>query len=226
MARYADDLSLAHVLADTADSISVARFRALDLHVSAKPDLTPVSDADMAVEKALRATLARTRPRDAVLGEEYGATAAAGAGKRRWVIDPIDGTKNYVRGVPVWATLIALMDGDAPVVGLVSAPALHRRWWAAAGTGAWTGRRLENATRCTVSKVGALADASLSYSSLSGWEERDRLDAFLDLTRTVWRTRAYGDFWSYTMVAEGAVDVACEPEVSLWDLAALDVIVR
>src|SRR3954462_4761058 len=121
MARYADDLALAHMLADTADAISVARFRALDLHVAAKPDLTPVSDADTAVEKALRATLARTRPRDAVLGEEYGATAPASPGKRRWVIDPIDGTKNYVRGVPVWATLISLMEGDIPVVGLVSA---------------------------------------------------------------------------------------------------------
>ena len=125
MARYADDLSLAHVLADTADKISMDRFRALDLRVESKPDLTPVSDADTAVEKALRVTLQRTRPRDGVLGEEFGATAAAaGPGHRQWVIDPIDGTKNYIRGVPIWATLIALMDGDQPVVGLVSAPAL------------------------------------------------------------------------------------------------------
>jgi histidinol-phosphatase len=220
---YNEDMRLAHVLADQADAISLDRFRAQDLLVETKPDLTPVTDADRAVEEQLRRTLARARTRDAVIGEEFGST---GRGDRRWVIDPIDGTKNFVRGVPVWATLIALLDGDVPVVGLVSAPALNRRWWAAAGTGAWTGRRLENATRCTVSKVGALADASLSYSSLSGWEERGRLDAFLDLTRSVWRTRAYGDFWSYMMVAEGAVDVACEPEVSLWDLAALDVIVR
>src|SRR3954462_5225663 len=220
---YTDDLRLAHVLADDADSITSTRFKALDLHVMSKPDLTPVTDADQGVEESIRRTLSRVRSRDAVLGEEQGST---GHSQRRWVIDPIDGTKNFVRGVPVWATLIALLDGDVPVVGLVSAPALHRRWWAAAGTGAWTGRRLENATRCTVSKVSSLADASLSYSSLSGWEERGRLDAFLDLTRSVWRTRAYGDFWSYMMVAEGAVDVACEPEVSLWDLAALDVIVR
>ncbi|MCW2534355.1 MAG: Inositol-phosphate phosphatase, partial [Modestobacter sp.] len=180
-------------------------------------------DADRAVEEQLRSSLARARTRDALLGEGFG---SPGRGDRRWVIDPIDGTKNFVRGVPVWATLISLMDGDVPVVGLVSAPALNRRWWAAAGVGAWTGRRLENATRCRVSQVGRLADASLSYSSLSGWEERDLLGGFLDLTRQVWRTRAYGDFWSYMMVAEGAVDVACEPEVSLWDLAALDVIVR
>jgi histidinol-phosphatase len=220
---YNEDMHLAHVLADQADSISLDRFRAQDLQVDTKPDLTPVTDADRAVEEQLRSSLARARTRDAVLGEEFGST---GRGERRWVIDPIDGTKNFVRGVPVWATLICLMDVDVPVVGLVSAPALNRRWWAAAGSGAWTGRRLENATRCQVSGVGRLADASLSYSSLSGWEERGLLDGFLDLNRQVWRTRAYGDFWSYMMVAEGAVDVACEPEVSLWDLAALDVIVR
>ncbi len=220
---YNEDMRLAHVLADQADSISLDRFRAQDLRVDTKPDLTPVTDADRAVEEQLRASLSRARTRDAVLGEEFGST---GRGDRRWVIDPIDGTKNFVRGVPIWATLIALLDGDEPVVGLVSAPALHRRWWAAAGVGSWTGRRLENATRCRVSEVGTLADASLSYSSLSGWEERGRLDSFLDLTRSVWRTRAYGDFWSYMMLAEGAVDIACEPEVSLWDLAALDVIVR
>jgi histidinol-phosphatase len=220
---YTGDMHLAHVLADQADSISLDRFRALDLQVDTKPDLTPVTDADRAVEEQLRIMLARARTRDAVLGEEMGTT---GRGPRRWVLDPIDGTKNFVRGVPVWATLIALFDGDEPVVGLVSAPALNRRWWAAKGVGAWTGRRLESATRCTVSGVGRLSDASLSYSSLSGWEERGLLGGFLDLTRSVWRTRAYGDFWSYVLLAEGAVDLACEPEVSVWDLAALDVVVR
>jgi len=220
---WTEDMQLAHVLADQADAISMDRFRAQDLVVDTKPDLTPVTDADRAVEQQLRSSLARVRTRDAVQGEEFGTT---GHGSRRWVVDPIDGTKNFVRGVPVWATLIALLDGETPVVGMVSAPALGRRWWAASGVGAYTGRRLESATRCRVSGVAELGDASLSYSSLSGWEERDRLDGFLDLTRSVWRTRAYGDFWSYTMVAEGAVDVACEPEVNLWDLAALDVLVR
>jgi histidinol-phosphatase len=220
---YSEDMRLAHVLADQAESISVERFRAQDLRVDTKPDLTPVTDADRAVEEQLRITLSRARTRDAVLGEEFGTT---GHGSRQWVLDPIDGTKNFVRGVPVWATLIALVDGGEPVVGMVSAPALNRRWWAAKDVGAWTGRRLESATRCRVSEVGALADASLSYSSLSGWEEQGTLDGFLDLTRSVWRTRAYGDFWSYALLAEGAVDIACEPEVSLWDLAALDVIVR
>ncbi|MGC9668878.1 histidinol-phosphatase [Planosporangium sp. 12N6] len=221
MARYTDDLALAHLLADTADAISVARFRALDLHVSAKPDLTPVSDADTAVEQALRATLGRARPRDGVLGEEYGTTPAAGPSRRRWVIDPIDGTKNYVRGVPVWATLIALMEDDEPVVGLVSAPALGRRWWAATGLGAYAGRHSSAATRIQVSGVSRLADASFCYSSLTGWEEVGRLDAMLDIMRTTWRSRAYGDFYGYMLLAEGAVDVMVEPELSLWDLAAL-----
>ena len=222
MARYDDDLRFAHVLADNADDITTRRFRALDLHVESKPDLTPVSDADHAAEESLRNVLRRSRPRDAVLGEEHGRT---GGGPRCWVVDPIDGTKNYVRGVPVWATLIGLMDGDNVVVGVVSAPALGRRWWAAQGGGAWTGRSLTKASRCHVSSVTKLSDASFSYSSLSGWEEQGRLPGFLDLTRSVWRTRAFGDFWSHMLVAEGAADISAEPEVSLWDLAALQVIV-
>src|SRR4051795_4336465 len=157
---YTDDLRLAHVLADDADSITTSRFKALDLHVMSKPDLTPVSDADEAVEESIRRTLSRVRSRDAITGEEQGST---GHSQRRWVIDPIDGTKNFVRGVPVWATLIALAVDDEVVLSVVSAPALQRRWWAAKDVGAWTGRRLESATRCHVSDVGDLADASLSY---------------------------------------------------------------
>ena len=222
MARYADDLALAHVLADTADSISMTRFRALDLHVQAKPDLTPVSDADTAVEKALRATLGRTRPRDGVLGEEFGASeAAAGPGSRHWVIDPIDGTKNFIRGVPIWGTLIALMEGDKVVVGLVSAPALGRRWWAALGHGAYAGRHTAAATPIKVSGVHRLSDASFCYSSLPSWEEIGALPGMLDIMRGTWRSRAYGDFYGYMLVAEGAVDIMVEPELSLWDLAAL-----
>jgi histidinol-phosphatase len=218
MTRYDDDLRLAHVIADQVDNLTMSRFKAQDLRVETKPDLTPVSDADRAAEELIRGQLARARPRDAVHGEEM---ADTGHGPRRWVVDPIDGTKNFVRGVPVWATLIALLDGDEVGVGLVSAPALGRRWWAAQGTGAWTGRSLAAATRLQVSEVGRLQDASLSYSSLSGWEERGRLDHFLDLTRRVWRTRGYGDFWSYVLVAEGAVDLAAEPELALHDMAAL-----
>ena len=222
MAGYDDDLRFAHVLADAADDISIRRFRALDLQVETKPDLTPVTDADRAVEEQLRSVLRRARPRDAVLGEELG---KIGFGPRCWVVDPIDGTKNFVRGVPVWATLIALMVGDEPVAAVASAPALARRWWAAQDGGAWTGRSLTKATRCRVSGVTQLKDASFSYSSLSGWDEAGALDRFLGLSRSVWRTRAYGDFWSHVLVAEGAVDLAAEPAVSLWDLAALQVIV-
>ncbi|MET1035156.1 MAG: histidinol-phosphatase [Arthrobacter sp.] len=215
---YNDDLRLAHVIADSVDSLTMSRFKALDLKVDTKPDLTPVTDADRTAEEAIRGQLARARPRDAVLGEEFGST---GHGARRWVIDPIDGTKSFVRGVPVWATLIALMDEGRPVVGLVSAPALGRRWWAAEGTGAYTGKSLAAASRLRVSNVAELSDASLSYSSLGGWRERGQLEQMLDLHDAVWRTRAYGDFWSYCLLAEGAVDIACEPELNLYDMAAL-----
>ena len=222
-ASYVDDVRLAHVLADNADAITVGRFKAQDLTVTSKPDLTEVTDADIAVEDAIRATLKRARPRDAVHGEEREDT---GWGPRRWVIDPIDGTRNFVRGVPVWATLIALMEGNRVVVGLVSAPALQRRWWASEGGGAYTGKSLMNASRLQVSAVDAVADASLSYSSIHGWVDSGRGQGFVDLMRECWRTRAYGDFWSYMLVAEGAVDIATEPDLALHDMAALDVIVR
>ncbi|WP_456789134.1 histidinol-phosphatase [Cellulomonas sp. P5_C5] len=215
---YDDDLRLAHVIADQVDGMTMSRFKSQDLRVETKPDLTPVTDADKTAEEIVRGQLSRARPRDAVHGEEMGDT---GHGPRRWIIDPIDGTKNFVRGVPVWATLIGLLDGDQVVVGVVSAPALGRRWWAAQGSGAWTGKSLAAASQLHVSAVDRLEDASLSYSSLSGWEERGQLDAFLGLTRRTWRTRAYGDFWSHVLVAEGAVDLSAEPELSLHDMAAL-----
>jgi histidinol-phosphatase len=214
----ADDLALAHRLADAADALTLARFRALDLAVAAKPDLTPVSDADLAVEDAVRRLLAQERPADAVLGEEHGVT---GTGPRQWVVDPIDGTKNFVRGVPVWASLIALRIDGRVDVGVVSAPALGRRWWAARGHGAFA-----DGQPISVSRVSRLADAHLSYSSLTGWEEQGRLEGLLQLSRDCWRTRAFGDFWSHVLVAEGAVDASFEPEVSLWDLAPLQVIVE
>ncbi len=222
MPDYAADLALARSLADAADEITMARYGAADLVVESKPDLTPVSDADRRVEEAIRAVLARERPDDAFSGEEFG---SAGTGSRRWVVDPIDGTKNFVRRVPAWATLIALLHDDDSAVGVVSAPALGRRWWASRGGGAWVTELGAEPRRLSVSQVARLADASLSYASLGGWGERGLLDAFLALTKQVWRTRAYGDFWSYMLVAEGAVDVAAEPELSLWDMAALAPIV-
>jgi histidinol-phosphatase len=222
MAGYDDDVRFAHVLADAADDVTMRRFRAPDLRVDAKADQTPVSDADLATEETLRGLLGRARPRDAMLGEESG---QHGSSRRCWVIDPIDGTKNFVRGVPVWATLISLLaDGEA-VVGLASAPALSRRWWAGNGGGAWTGRSLTKAARCQVSRVSRLADASLSYSGLSTWEDSGLLPRFLKLAKAVWRTRAFGDFWSHMLVAEGAVDISAETDVLLWDLAAAQIIV-
>jgi histidinol-phosphatase len=224
-ADWQADLALAQELADLADGITTARFRADDLTVRSKPDLSLVTDADRAVEQAIRSRLAELRPRDALLGEEFG---RAGDADRQWVIDPIDGTHNYVRGVPVWATLIGLLDGRRPVVGMVSAPALGQRWWAATGHGAF-GRALGSQVpraeprRLRVSAVGSLADASMSYSSLSGWA--DRLPRLLELLGSLWRSRGYGDFWSYMLLAEGAVDLAAEPELSLWDMAALAPIV-
>jgi histidinol-phosphatase len=212
------DLALALQLADAADAITLERFRAQDLAVSSKPDLTPVSDADLAVEETLRALLATERPDDAILGEEHGVT---GTGPRQWVIDPIDGTKNFVRGAPVWASLIALLVDGRVEVGVVSAPALGRRWWAARGEGAFA-----DGQPIRVSSVATLQDAFLSYSSLTGWADAGRLDGVLRLSEKVWRTRAFGDFWSHVLVAEGAVDASFEPEVSLWDLAPLQVIVE
>jgi histidinol-phosphatase len=215
---YDDDLRLAHVLADMVDALTTSRYQAADLRVETKPDLTPVSDADKSAEELIRTQLRRTRPRDAVIGEEFGPT---GHGSRQWVVDPIDGTKNFVRGVPVWATLIALLDEGGPVVGVVSAPAMGRRWWAATGTGAWTGRSLSSARRLHVSAVSAVDDASLSYASLGGWRDIGRREQFLALEDRVWRSRAYGDFWSYMLVAEGAVDIAAEPQLEIYDMAAL-----
>ncbi|MDX6317570.1 MAG: histidinol-phosphatase [Nocardioidaceae bacterium] len=220
---HTDDLRLAHVLADDADSLTMHRFKALDLHVVTKPDLTPVSDADSSVEDGVRRTLGRARPRDAVVGEEGG---ESGWGPRRWVVDPIDGTKNFVRGVPVWATLIALMVEDVVVASVVSAPALYRRWWASKAGGAWTGRSLLAAQPCRVSDVSDLHDASLSYSSLGEWHDVGRSADFMALTSRCWRNRAYGDFWSYMLVAEGGVDIALEPRLALHDMAALSVIVE
>ena len=220
--ELAADLELALRLAELADAVTTARFRAADLVVDSKPDLSPVSDADQAVERLVRQRLATDRPADAFCGEESG---TAGSGPRRWVLDPIDGTKNFVRGVPVWATLIALLVDDDPVLGVVSAPALGQRWWAARGSGAFCGSVGQPPRRLRVSQVSRLADASLSYASLSGWAERGRQQALLGLIGQVWRSRAYGDFWSYMLVAEGAVDLAAEPELSLWDMAALAPIV-
>ena len=256
-AQILDDLALAHALADLADAITLDRYQSQDLVITTKPDNTPVTDADRAVETAIREALGTHRSGDGLVGEEFGSDK--GSSGRYWVIDPIDGTKNFMRGVPTWATLIALVQVDATgteevVVGIASAPALARRWSAAKGHGATVrfnagGAEFEigdssdddfaysdtdsnfqtlalahNEKKISVSKVSTLADASISYSDFVGWG--DRLESFQKMLAGAWRTRGIGDFWSHMLVAEGAVDVAIEPSLALWDMAALDIIVR
>jgi histidinol-phosphatase len=256
-AQILDDLALAHALADLADAITLDRYQAQDLVIATKPDNTPVTDADRAVETAIREALATHRTSDGLVGEEFGSDK--GSSGRYWVIDPIDGTKNFMRGVPTWATLIALVQVDAAgteevVVGIASAPALARRWAAAKGHGATVRFNAGNVDyeigdssdddfaysetksdfqahslatnekKISVSKVSTLANASISYSDFVGWG--DRLEPFQKMLAGAWRTRGIGDFWSHMLVAEGAVDVAIEPSLALWDMAALDIIVR
>ncbi len=252
-----DDLALALELCDLADALTLGRFRASDLVVETKPDLTPVSEADRAVELRLRERLAELRPGDAVVGEEFGESpggdslrdsagadsrgGSAGAGSRggsagaefrgrasrRWIVDPIDGTKNYVRGVPVWATLLALEEAGEVTVGVVSAPALHRRWWASRGAGAFLDDGLTGAPRrIHVSGVHELGDAFFSFAGLEDWTGPDVRQALLELGASCWRTRGYGDLWSYMLVAEGGLEIGIDPTVSLWDLAAPQILVE
>ena len=220
---YEEDLALALELAEIADEISLARFRALDLHVENKPDRSPVTDADRSVELALKKLLAEKAPNDALIGEEFGNTGTA---SRTWIIDPIDGTANYLRGVPVWATLIALAINGKPVVSVVSAPAMGRRWWAAPETGAFTSD-IDGTTRSLkVSAISDLEHASLSYNNLQLWDQAGMLSQLTQLSRQIWRTRAYGDFWSYMLLAEGAVDIVAEHDLKIYDIAALVPIVE
>jgi histidinol-phosphatase len=213
-----DDLFLALALAADSDLNSLDRYRAVDLVVTTKPDRTPVTDADQAVERSIRSGIERARPADSILGEEYG---TQGHSQRQWIIDPIDGTANFLRGVPIWGTLIALAVDGVPVVGVVSAPALGKRWWGATGHGAWAQVEGEDARAVRVSAVADLADASLSYNSLKGWDEEGRLDDVVALSRRVWRSRAIGDMWSYMLLAEGALDIVGEFDLKPYDMAAL-----
>ncbi len=221
--QICEDLRLALEIVEHVDRLTLTRFGAADLQVETKPDLTPVSDADKAAESLVRTMIATQRPHDLVYGEEEGGQLCHSG--RRWIVDPIDGTKNFVRKVPVWATLLALEDKGKIVLGVVSAPALSRRWYAGLSHGAFVSWKGEAARRIYVSGVNEIADASLAYSSLTGWRDRGLREKFLALTDSCWRTRGYGDFWSYMMVAEGIVDLAMEPELNLYDMAALAPIV-
>ena len=217
------DLELALLLADAADRISLERFRALDLQVSSKPDRSHVTDADRSVEQKLRDLLKEHRHGDAIIGEEF---ENSGSDSRTWIIDPIDGTANYLRGVPIWATLIALRLGQEIQTSVVSAPALGRRWWATKGQGAFT-REIDGQVRAIkVSKVAQLEDSSISYNSIQLWDQSGKLDQLLELSRKVWRARAFGDFLSYMYLAEGSLEMVSEHDLKLYDIAALVPIVQ
>jgi histidinol-phosphatase len=218
-----NDLQIALALADAADQISLTRFKSLDLNVETKPDRTPVTDADKSVEAEIRKLIAEAAPEDAVIGEEYENT---GSGLRAWIIDPIDGTANFLRGIPIWATLIALKENGVLTTSVVSAPALGRRWWATKGAGAWTQDVDGSVRRISVSAVSDLADSYISYNSLQQWQRIGKATNIESLSEKVWRIRAFGDFLSYMYVAEGAIDAASEPDLKIYDIAALVPIVE
>jgi histidinol-phosphatase len=219
--QYDDDLKLAFELADAADAITMARYRAEDLAVETKPDLTPVSESDKACELALRELIGAARPQDSIIGEEFGGVELASDPGRAWVIDPIDGTKSYVRGMDTWTTLIALLEDGEVKLGLVSMPALKKRWWAVRGQGAYAdGRRIH------VSKIAELTSAQFVWSGIEEWDAIGGFDKVVDLGRRCWRTRGVGDSWQYMLVAEGAAEIATDPEATLWDLAAVSIVVE
>jgi len=213
-----NDLQLALAMADESDVLTMRHFQSPSLVVRTKADRTPVSEVDEDVERMIRLHLKRERPADAIVGEEFG---AGGPADRRWIVDPIDATKNYIRGIPVFATLIALEQHGALIVGVVAAPAIHQRWWAAAGEGAFC-----NGRRISVSTVDQLDHAQLCCDSVTDFDRFGLTEAFLSLSRRCARTRGFGDFWSHMLVAEGAAEIAIEPEVSLWDMAAIQIIVE
>ncbi len=216
------DLELALRLADAADAQSLPRFDAADLEISTKADNSHVTDADLATERAIRRVLEAERPEDGIFGEEFG---AQGSTHRQWIIDPIDGTANFLRGVPLWGTMIALAIDGVPQVGVVSMPALGRRWWAATGGGAWTATEGEP-RRMQTSAVDSLDDASVSFQSIAQWADAGRLDTLLSIGRRVWRDRAYGDVYAYMLLAEGRIDMVAEFGVKEYDIAAAVPIVR
>lgn len=211
------DLELALRLADAADAASMSRFDAPDLDVQTKADASPVTEADLATERAIRDLLAAERPGDGVFGEEFGST---GDTERRWIIDPIDGTANYLKGIPMWATLIALSVEGVPRVGVVSQPAIGRRWWGASGLGAWTNTAAGGTRRIAVSHVDSVQQASVSFQSIAQWRDAGELDALERMTRAVWRDRAYGDAWPYMLLAEGRLEFVAEFGVKEYDIAA------
>ena len=212
------DLELAQRLADSSDAITMRHFRSVDLHVETKPDRTPVSNADRETEQRMRAMLTAERGDDAVVGEEYGST---GDSRRRWILDPVDATKNYVRGIPVFATLVALEEDGEITVGVVSAPALGARWWASRGEGAFSGDR-----RLSVSGIRNLAEAQLCHAGFEEWREGGSADPPVGLSNRCARPPRFGGFLQPMLVGPGSAELAVDPVVSLWDLAAIKIIVE
>jgi histidinol-phosphatase len=212
------DLDLALRLADAADAASMSRFDAADLDIRLKADASHVTEADLATERAIRSLIEAERPGDGVFGEEYGIT---GDSARQWIIDPIDGTANYLKGIPMWTTLIALAIDGVPRVGVASQPAIGRRWWAATGLGAWTDMPSGQTKRLAVSRVDSIAESSVSFQSIGQWRDAGKLDALERLTSSVWRDRGYGDAWPYMLLAEGRLEFVAEFDVKEYDIAAL-----
>jgi histidinol-phosphatase len=216
------DLDKALRLADAADAISEKHYLNIDLHIDTKPDKTPVTEADLAVDRALQKIVTEEYG-DAYLSEEGDTAHRSG---RQWIVDPIDGTKNFMRGMPMWATLISVQDDSGTLAAVISAPALGRRWWAARGQGAWTSDGHGAIRQIHVSKIAALADASLLYSSVFRWADTAvGVEGVLKLLRSVWRERSPGDFFGYVLVAEGAADACFEADTKEWDMAAHSLIV-
>ncbi|MDE0545639.1 inositol monophosphatase family protein [Microbacterium sp. C7(2022)] len=211
------DLALALRIADAADQASMERFDAADLHIDVKADSSHVTDADLATERAIRALIESERPDDEIFGEEYGVT---GSSNRQWIIDPIDGTANFLRGIPMWSTLIALAIDGVPRVGVVSQPAIGRRWWAATSLGAWTNTPSGSPRAIRVSPVNTLAEASASFQSIAQWRDAGQSAALERLTTAVWRDRGYGDAWPYMLLAEGRLEFVAEFDVKEYDIAA------
>lgn len=217
------DLDFALRLADAADATSLRFFDSADLDIEQKADSSFVTEADIATEKAIRQLIETERPEDGFFGEESGSTEQ---GRRQWIVDPIDGTHNYLRGLPMWGTLIALAIDGVPELGVVSQPALARRWWAATSHGAHTRNMNGTITPIHVSNVDDISRASISFQSIEQWEDAGRLDDLLALRRRVWRDRGYGDVWPYMMLAEGRLEFVGEFDVKEYDIAAIVPIVR
>jgi histidinol-phosphatase len=214
------DLELALAAASRADDLTFSAFRRPGLVIETKPDSSPVTEVDRSVEAAVRELIAAERPGDAFIGEETGST---GDGRRKWVLDPIDGTVNFIRGIPVWATLLALQVDGEVVLGVVSSPVLGRRWWAERGQGAFARSADGNPERLSTSAVAALPEAAVSSGCIGDFPQPDR---WVEIARRAGRDRGFGDFWQHVLVAEGALEAALEPVCSLWDIAALQVIVE